>query len=54
MLIVFCLRSDEIGEENGASTHNVFHHSTIFLGQKVDFTRDVKVLYGFSDISRYL
>ena len=23
------------------------------LGQKVDFTRNVKVLYGFSDTSRY-
>jgi hypothetical protein len=28
-------------------TRNVLDHSTGFLGQKVDFTRNVKVLYGF-------
>jgi hypothetical protein len=33
--------------------YNVFHHSTSFLGQKVDFTRKVEVLYGSSDTSRY-
>jgi hypothetical protein len=33
---------------------NVLDHATRIIGQKVDFTRNVKVLYGFSDTSRSL
>jgi len=38
---------------NTTAEVNVLDHSTRIIGQKVDFTRNVKVLYGFSDTSRY-
>jgi hypothetical protein len=52
-LLESCLFVQSVSKWLGRIRTNVVYQSTSFLGQKDDFTRNVKVLYGFSDISRY-